>query len=1140
MHAFLKIALVSLLVFLAEAPPLYAQNETRSTELQSEYEVSFDRLERLKDIDEGRFVAARAQLIRELKGRIDEERTRANKSADLADQYRDLARSADAEVERRTKAAREFTELSQDPGLPEEDRARLRDTALRAQQDADDAQVNARERRARAVEWRQRAEKENDVVLALQALERRARSVSLDPEPTTETAEPRDAETEEERMQAALNPDEGTNEDFEVQDVIGLWRPISGPEFPLVIVQERPGDEAYPYRLEVHTSSRVWKGNFSPSPAGSIHRDQNARVVATYKPQAGEMNEALPDWVAAQIEGQLEWRLEINEVGSIFAPRLKVRWFRGEVRWKEGAEQQAWIEGDGVPLVWEMEQEALFDIASSKAVTIWVEPVEAPNRFSQTETNYESDRISEVIKHQPLKVKVRMPPELARDRGPNITVSIKASSGDSTTLDLIGPRVAQTTAASRGITYTHPGSVSIADFLSEPEKDPQFMSLGYLADFWARESDKGTRLSLDVKNGNLVEFEYDGASQGVFVWNSHVKSGIALHKRLLASKRVVASDVLGSKKATNAEKEAATLQLRLLRNFEILAARDDLLPKHIYHLGELYLVNGLATTNATCSGQECSNYPSNVGIAFLTLADLNNLSGNFRGAEPSTDYFIEVVKDIVSALTGAANTPVGIRVANGTNWVSRDEKTLVAMTLKGVSDEIQQGVSKTIGDIAYAIPRAVVDDISIAFTSRDWKGRQVSDADRALTISRIVFQVVLEKTGGLATNRILRLRQQTLAPIGNRKVSRLMLRAPTKLRPPVTTATAQTASPQGAIKQAVPDMPESVAPAQSRQLAVKFDDSIPEDGYIACKAEASSPWPEEFNLADELALNESVGSDYADLVQDLNSQRRLEVLKSKIERKYTDSEDIDITIEEEGVFLNQGRDGVCVGVSTAKIIKDFTGEEIPLHRIVQEFAANDLKVNDAIIGRMESRLDDLRTRYNSAVQARSPEHEGLLEQINLERERLDNMRLRRLAMAKAGLPSDQLELVKRRGILLSHAAQAIKRRGGSVTMIDPTSNSKVEIRHLQALKKKGYGVLVNMKQADASATHAVTLMRIDEVDGVPTRVHWFDPAHDAHLSASPQDFEKLMAKHPARQQVPSDSGGTKFKLSQSVLMIVKF
>lgn len=1140
MLATLRIVLAALLFLQATAHPLYAQTETQTAELQSDYEVSFDRLERLKSVDEGRFAAARAQLIRELKSRIDEERTRANKSAELADQYRDLARSADAEYERRLKAAREFTELANDKDLSEDDQARLRKTATQAQSDADAARENARERRARAVEWRRRAESENDVVLALQALERRAREISFTPEPETRTAEPNTTETEEDRMQTALNPDEGANEDLEVQDVIGLWRPISGPEFPFVIVQERPGDDAFPNRLEVHTSNRVWKGNFSASPAGSIHRDQNARVVATYKPQAGEMNDALPDWVAAQIEGQLEWRLEVNEIGSIFAPRLKVRWFRGEVRWKEGAEEQAWIEGDGVPLIWEMEREALFDIVSSKAVTIWVEPVEQPNRFAQTEKNYESDRISEVIKHQPLKVKVRMPPELARDRGPSITIAIKASNGDSTTLDLIGPRVSQTTAASRGITYTHPGSVSIADFLSEPEKDPQFMSLGYLAQFWARESDKGTRLSLDVDNGNLVEFSYDGASHGVFIWNSHVKSGIALHQRLLGSQRMLAAAVLQSAKATNEEKESATLQLRLLQNFETLVSRDDLLPKHIYHLGELYLVNGLATTNATCMSEECSQYPSDVGLAKLTPADLSVLSGNFQTAKPSKDYFIEVVADIVGALTGAKNTPVGLRVANGVNWVDPSEKLLVAMTLNGVSDEIRSGVSKTVGDLAYAIPKAFVDDLSIVFTGRDWKGRQVSDADRGLTLSRIVFKVLLEKTGGLATNRILRLRQQTLAPIGNRKSSRLMLRAPTKLRAPVTTATAETAAPHAAVKQAVPDMPESVTPSQSKQLAVRFDDSIPEDGYIACEAEASSLEPEEFNLYDELVLDDTVGTEYADLVRDLNQQRRLKVLKSRIERKYSASEDIDITIEQEGVFLNQGDAGICVGVSTAKIIQDFTGEEIPLHRIVQEFAANDLKVNDAFIVRMEDRLTDLRARYSAAVRARSPEHEDLLRQVGLEQDRLKEMRKRRSAMANVKLPSDQLELVKKRGILLSHAAQAIKRRGGSVTMVDPASNPMIEVRHLQALKKKGYGVLVNMKQSKGTATHAVTLMRIDEVDGVPTRVHWFDPAHDVHLSASPQDFEKLMAKYPARRPIPSASGGTEFKLAQSVLMIVKF
>ena len=125
-----------------------------------------------------------------------------------------------------------------------------------------------------------------------------------------------------------------------LSEVLGDWR-IDGDDSPFRIVQEDP--EADPYRLEAHTADRVWKGEIIQANSGT------GRLVFSYKPKAGEMNAQIPSWAREYVDGELEWKIEL-ELDLSCPFWMTGKWYVGEVGWPEGEntqQRQAYVLGRG-------------------------------------------------------------------------------------------------------------------------------------------------------------------------------------------------------------------------------------------------------------------------------------------------------------------------------------------------------------------------------------------------------------------------------------------------------------------------------------------------------------------------------------------------------------------------------------------------------------------------------------------------------------------------------------------------------------------------------------------------------------------------------------------------------------------------
>ena len=425
-----------------------------------------------------------------------------------------------------------------------------------------------KERRAQEIEdevarERRRADEEEAEARRLQGevdgeKQRRARERALQDERQRQF----DAE------QAASREDPAP-EKLELEDALGFWR-FDDDENPFVIVQEDPDFEAYPYRLEAHTRERVWKGNYEPSEPGEASRQHDARLTFRYKPKAEEMNSEIPAWAREQLEGELEWTVEIDEPRTCGGDHLDFKWYPGEVTWQDGEGGEggkAWISGKGkarhrtlVPE--EFEPPELFAAAMVR--------LRLPGQGMRAEAA-DAEKggvdlgnelpLQALIKGQLFYVEVFLPYELAKEKGANIIVNIRGMSEGGT-----ASRALQRGALRKG----YPAKYTNYDPLVIGE-GPTFLSQSWFNEVGTR----GSRLDFNPKNGESVEFAYEDAKTIVPVYNDVQQFKLAQYFTAVARLRGLFASLLNLPHVTDRARESALRRLLLLSNFEALMAHEE-------------------------------------------------------------------------------------------------------------------------------------------------------------------------------------------------------------------------------------------------------------------------------------------------------------------------------------------------------------------------------------------------------------------------------------------------------------------------------------------------------------------------------------------------------------------------------------
>ncbi|TAL33986.1 MAG: hypothetical protein EPN97_08780 [Alphaproteobacteria bacterium] len=388
---------------------------------------------------------------------------------------------------------------------------------------------------------------------------------------------------EEARRQAeANNPNTG----LRVKNVIGLWRDAAHEDEPFVIVQKDPNSKAYPNELELHNPRRTWKGTFHTDPPPG-----EPLITMSYKPKAEEMNSEIPEWARKKIEGELEWKLEINGGGTCGTPALTVDFYPGEVKWKETggwfSKGDVSIEGRGTARRFDLHQ----SVPDMRAYTygasqLFLRPPGMPQQVSDEEAaktgdfNEHLDTVDALVHGQRFFINVVLPYEEAEKQGDKLTVDIKASGGDSTTVELQRSSLRR----GRSAVYTHYDEITISDPLdaTEEDRDPPLLSMNYILGY------QGARIDLDVENGEIVTFSYGEASQAVPVFNSWVQRGINRHQEAIQRLRPFYSLILSDPHATKAQKEEATDRLTMISNYEHIMKSEEIHDFIRNKVGEAY------------------------------------------------------------------------------------------------------------------------------------------------------------------------------------------------------------------------------------------------------------------------------------------------------------------------------------------------------------------------------------------------------------------------------------------------------------------------------------------------------------------------------------------------------------------------
>jgi hypothetical protein len=589
--------------------------------------------------------SATPDTVRSLREDVVRDRSFAEQQLDRARQWRELEANA-----------RRYAGERSDPA----DKKSWLDSAQLYDKYARDIEEYAQKLRAQADAAEARA---NRLDAALGKKEEAARPPA--PPPTTQATSP---------PQPATAAADDAQTAYRVEDVLGFWQTRDAPAIDMAIVAERTSGGRATSRLVAHTNKREWKGTFEAATSGPV-------VRLTHRPTAAEMNPAIPLWARQAAEGKLVWRIELTPEGENFDFFFKGKWFAGEVRWNSASSDPKSVEVSDEKTPYEFQLELNHGIA--------IDALELPTLSLQAAgQEYDADvyPISSLTMGQLFSPRLTVPAEMAKSTGSSMTVEVKSAKSGSTEQVVLKMRGV---AGSGPVTYLPDQPVMISDDCSAigvARRNPPTASVKWFREKVARDraqsgdslfwtwiagDDPGPCLELDAEVGEAIEFRVAGAFIQVPLYPSWVQHGLARHKILLARLRMALQSVSTGMTA-GGNVAAARLRLRMLDNYEKLIASDKLTDIHRFNLGELYL----------------GDTPTAAAIVLKTDDGIYQEVQNIPRERPDPSFLNPLMKTFLEGLTGEDLTPRAVTVADGIQWTSGWENTLVRDKLVRTSDEI--------------------------------------------------------------------------------------------------------------------------------------------------------------------------------------------------------------------------------------------------------------------------------------------------------------------------------------------------------------------------------------------------------------------------------------------------------------------
>ena len=530
--------------------------------------------------------------------------------------------------------------------------------------------------------------------------------------------------TEERRAEEAKKRNEDTCQLTQANELIGLWHYDDDTDSnPLAIVQEDPEVGAYPNRLELHNHKRVWKGTFDSTP--DLAKDK-PRMTFKYSPKVEEVNEKLPDWVAAILEGQLEWEMEIwadCDDGIVMPHAL---FYPGEIEWDEDSQTYEII-GRGEPRRFDLNPETHLTLDTYATAAIGVAIDKSQDPFLHP--------IEALTKRQRFNIVVRLPADMAEEVGKTLEVTLTGlDNDDEDTITLKRGRIN----ANNPALYTHGKAVTIADSTDwrENPRRQKFMSLNYIF------GDAGDRLDLDVETGEMVQIAYQDLRFDVPVYQSLYQRGNARFKQAANRMRAFLTMVL-SGDYTQEQKEAAHLKLRMLLNYEKIISSEHANDRHRYNLGELYFGNGTANSGGLLQASQKS-----IEAAYIHPSEAM--------METSEDPINPLMKAALEGMTGKNMDIKSNKAADKIMWTSKTEEQKVLKSLRKTSIDSRKEIMEVIyKDFSFGMYQGITsatgtDSVYLVATGKDAFGRKVPTWQRVQAAIGLSSGAVLSITGANA------------------------------------------------------------------------------------------------------------------------------------------------------------------------------------------------------------------------------------------------------------------------------------------------------------------------------------------------------------------------------------------------------
>jgi hypothetical protein len=480
-------------------------------------------------------------------------------------------------------------------------------------------------------------------------------------------------------------------------DIIGLWVYADDEDAePLAIVQKNPNLPEYPNDLEMHSKDRTWAGKFNSEP--NLPADQ-PRMTFKYKPQAGEINENIPDEVAAAIEGQLEWEVEILPDCQNGAQMLYAMFYPGEVEWNEDDLSDYEISGRGKGRRFDLNPVVDINSALAYETAIAVEVDKNTNAFINPP--------SALIQGQRFNISVRLAPEEAKRAGKSITVKLEGlSGGESDTIKLTAKK------AKKGLPvyYSHKKPAKIMDSkrFGEESRNPHFLSFGWM--FGA-----GERFDLDTKDGEHIRFSYKDVNFEIPVYDSVYSRGHARYVQAAAQQRAIYQSMLdndakisivsridGSESpAKIIDQDAIKKSLQMIRNYELLISSDKLHIPHKYKIGMEYFGGPNTTGLLDLSSKQIS-----------AIEEHQALTRHLDNQTYKTDPLVNpLMKAALEGMMGRKlkHAPTEATKDSNIQWAYDLERVRVTRSIKNTSEKMREDFLKDyMKTLSYALYAGVL------------------------------------------------------------------------------------------------------------------------------------------------------------------------------------------------------------------------------------------------------------------------------------------------------------------------------------------------------------------------------------------------------------------------------------------------